>query len=80
VVSAQAKKPTKVPKFEKVLTETVSTKLVTKTLVDNSESQVLTSTTSAIDDATSATTVAVTADAELSTLTAVAGNLNFINI
>ena len=80
MVSAQAKKTTSVPKFEKVVTETFSTKLVTKTLVDNSDSQVLTSTTSAIDDATSATTVAVTADAELSTLAAVAGHLYFINI
>jgi hypothetical protein len=74
VVSAQARETTtSAPEFEKVMTDIASTNLVTKSLVENPEAQVLTSTTSAIDDATLTTIIAITADAEITTLASVAG-------
>jgi hypothetical protein len=76
VVSAKVKETTIiVPQLENVVTDIASTALVTKSSAGNpDEAQVLSSTTSANDDAISATAIAITADSEITTLSAVAGN------
>jgi hypothetical protein len=71
VVSAQTRETTSDLTYEKDMTDSTN-----KNSAGNPETQALTSTTAANDEASSTPSIAITADSETTTLAAVAGKMS----